>query len=37
LADAFELGFFMVLKKPFTGEQIRSVVNDLVGSNRTQS
>jgi excisionase family DNA binding protein len=37
LSDAFELGFFMVLKKPFTGEQIRSVVNDLVGSNRTQS
>jgi excisionase family DNA binding protein len=37
LADAFELGFFMVLKKPFVGEQIRSVVNDLVGSNRTQS
>jgi excisionase family DNA binding protein len=37
LADAFELGFFMVLKKPFTGEQIRSVVNDLIGSNRTQS
>jgi excisionase family DNA binding protein len=36
-ADAFELGFFMVLKKPFMGEQIRSVVNDLVGSNRTQS
>ena len=35
LADAFELGFFMVLKKPFVGEQIRSVVNDLVGSNRT--
>jgi excisionase family DNA binding protein len=34
LADAFELGFFMVLKKPFTGEQIRSVVNDLVGSAR---
>jgi excisionase family DNA binding protein len=37
LADAFELGFFMVLKKPFTGEQIRSVVSDLVGSNRTPS
>jgi excisionase family DNA binding protein len=37
LADAFELGFFMVLKKPFIGEQIRSVVNELVGSNRTQS
>jgi excisionase family DNA binding protein len=37
LADAFELGFFMVLKKPFMGEQIRSVVNDLVGPNRTQS
>ena len=37
LADAFELGFFMVLKKPFIGEQIRSVVNNLVGSNRTQS
>jgi excisionase family DNA binding protein len=37
LADAFELGFFMVLKKPFIGEQIRSVVNDLVGPNRTQS
>jgi excisionase family DNA binding protein len=37
LADAFELGFFMVLKKPFTGEQIRSVVNDLGGSNRPQS
>jgi excisionase family DNA binding protein len=36
LADAFELGFFMVLKKPFTGEQIRSVVNDLAGSNRVQ-
>jgi excisionase family DNA binding protein len=36
LGDAFELGFFMVLKKPFTGEQIRSVVSDLVGSNRTQ-
>jgi excisionase family DNA binding protein len=36
LADAFELGFFMVLKKPFTGEQIRAVVNDLVGSSRTQ-
>jgi excisionase family DNA binding protein len=36
LADAFELGFFMVLKKPFIGEQIRSVVNDLVGSNRVQ-
>jgi excisionase family DNA binding protein len=35
LADAFELGFFMVLKKPFTGEQIRSVVNDLAGSART--
>jgi DNA-binding NtrC family response regulator len=37
LADAFELGFFMVLKKPFTGEQIRSVVSDLVGANRTQT
>jgi excisionase family DNA binding protein len=37
LADAFELGFFMVLKKPFIGEQIRSVVHDLVGPNRTQS
>jgi excisionase family DNA binding protein len=37
LADAFELGFFMVLKKPFTGEQIRSVVSDLGGSNRTPS
>jgi excisionase family DNA binding protein len=37
LGDAFELGFFMVLKKPFTGEQIRSVVNDLVGSARTQA
>jgi excisionase family DNA binding protein len=36
LADAIELGFFMVLKKPFTGEQIRSVVTDLIGSNRTQ-
>jgi excisionase family DNA binding protein len=36
LADAFELGFFMVLKKPFTGEQIRSVVSDLAGSNRVQ-
>src|SRR5919197_2786016 len=35
LADAFELGFLMVLKKPFTGEQIRSVVNDLAGSART--
>jgi excisionase family DNA binding protein len=34
MADAFELGFFMVLKKPFTGEQIRSVVNDLIGANR---
>lgn len=34
MADAFELGFFMVLKKPFTGEQIRSVVTDLVGTNR---
>jgi excisionase family DNA binding protein len=37
LADAFELGFFMVLKKPFVSEQIRSVVNDLVGSSRTAS
>jgi excisionase family DNA binding protein len=37
LADAFELDFFMVLKKPFVGEQIRSVVNDLVGPNRAQS
>jgi excisionase family DNA binding protein len=37
LSDAIELGFFMVLKKPFTGEQIRSVVNDLVGSSRTQA
>jgi excisionase family DNA binding protein len=36
LADAIELGFFMVLKKPFTVEQIRSVVTDLIGSNRTQ-
>jgi excisionase family DNA binding protein len=35
LSDAFELGFFMVLKKPFTGEQIRSVVNDLAGASRT--
>jgi excisionase family DNA binding protein len=35
LSDAIELGFFMVLKKPFTGEQIRSVVNDLAGSART--
>jgi excisionase family DNA binding protein len=35
MSDAFELGFFMVLKKPFTGEQIRSVVDDLVGANRT--
>lgn len=34
MADAFELGFFMVLKKPFTGEQIRAVVNDLIGANR---
>jgi excisionase family DNA binding protein len=34
MGDAFELGFFMVLKKPFTGEQIRSVVTDLVGTNR---
>jgi excisionase family DNA binding protein len=34
MADAFELGFFMVLKKPFTGEQIRSVMNDLVGTSR---
>jgi DNA-binding NtrC family response regulator len=37
LSDAIELGFFMVLKKPFTGEQIRSVINDLVGSSRTQA
>lgn len=37
LADAIELGFFMVLKKPFTAEQIRSVVSDLGGSNRTQT
>ena len=36
LADAFELGFFMVLKKPFTMEQIRSVVSDLTPS-RTQA
>jgi excisionase family DNA binding protein len=35
MADAFELGFFMVLKKPFTAEQIRSVVSDLIGANRT--
>ena len=37
LSDAIELGFFMVLKKPFSGEQIRSVINDLVGSNRMQA
>jgi excisionase family DNA binding protein len=37
LADAFELGFFMVLKKPFAGEQIRSVVSDLVGPGRAQT
>jgi excisionase family DNA binding protein len=37
LADAFELGFFMVLKKPFTGEQIRSVVSDLAGATRPQA
>ena len=24
LSDVFELGFFMVLQKPFTGEQVRS-------------
>jgi excisionase family DNA binding protein len=35
MADAFELGFFMVLKKPFSGEQIRSVINDLIGTSRT--
>jgi excisionase family DNA binding protein len=33
LSDVFELGFFIVLKKPFTGEQIRLVVNDLAGAN----
>ncbi len=37
LADAFELGFFMVLKKPFTVEQIHSVVSDLAGPTRTQA
>lgn len=35
-ADAFELGFFMVLKKPFTGDQIRSVVHELAGATATQ-
>lgn len=35
-ADVFELGFFMVLKKPFTGEQIRAVVHELVGQSSAQ-
>ena len=37
LADAFELGSFMVLKKPFTVEQIRSVVSDLTGPTKTRA
>jgi DNA-binding NtrC family response regulator len=37
LAEALDLGFFMVLRKPFTGEQIRSVVNELVGHSGSQA